>query len=245
MATHYGICVIPARTARPRDKAKVEHGVLIAKRWIPSVLRHRKFYTLDDLNGAIDELLPLEPPHPAQAQTIAPRALFAFRSAQRFAIAPKALRVRRVEDSHRQHRLPHRSRRSLLQRAHELKGEKLQVRLTTHTVEVFRKGQRVACHVRSYVPHQHTTVKEHMPAAHQKYSEWSPARFIGWAEKTGPHNARLVQTIIESRAHGYTVLYLRAPRLFEMLLQAKADGSHLKCSPAWPSSNCFSSMICF
>ena len=27
---------------------------------------------------------------------------------------------------------------------------------------------------------------------------------------------------------GYTVLYLRAPRLFEMLLQAKADGSHLK-----------------
>ena len=28
--------------------------------------------------------------------------------------------------------------------------------------------------------------------------------------------------------HAYTVLYLRAPRLFEMLLQAKADGSHLK-----------------
>lgn len=28
--------------------------------------------------------------------------------------------------------------------------------------------------------------------------------------------------------HGHSVLYLRAPRLFEMLLQAKADGSHLK-----------------
>ena len=27
---------------------------------------------------------------------------------------------------------------------------------------------------------------------------------------------------------GHTVLYLRAPRLFETLLQAKADGSHLK-----------------
>ena len=38
--------------------------------------------------------------------------------------------------------------------------------------------------------------------------------------------------------HGYTVLYLRAPRLFEMLLQAKADGSHLKMLPAWPRSNC-------
>ncbi len=28
--------------------------------------------------------------------------------------------------------------------------------------------------------------------------------------------------------HGLTVLYLRAPRLFESLLQSKADGSHLK-----------------
>jgi DNA replication protein DnaC len=28
--------------------------------------------------------------------------------------------------------------------------------------------------------------------------------------------------------HGHTVLYLRAPRLFESLLQSKADGSHLK-----------------
>ena len=32
MASHYGVCVIPARPARPRDKAKVENGVLIAKR---------------------------------------------------------------------------------------------------------------------------------------------------------------------------------------------------------------------
>jgi transposase len=41
MASHYGICILPARPARPRDKAKVENGVLIAKRWILAVLRHR------------------------------------------------------------------------------------------------------------------------------------------------------------------------------------------------------------
>ncbi len=49
--------VIPARPARPRDKAKVENGVLIAKRWILAVLRHRKFYALAELNAAIAELL--------------------------------------------------------------------------------------------------------------------------------------------------------------------------------------------
>lgn len=57
MASHYGICVIPARPARPRDKAKVETGVLIAKRWILAALRHRTFYSLAELNGAIQELL--------------------------------------------------------------------------------------------------------------------------------------------------------------------------------------------
>src|SRR5687767_9636026 len=57
MASHYGICVLPARPARPRDKAKVENGVLIAKRWILAVLRHRRFYTLVELNAAIGELL--------------------------------------------------------------------------------------------------------------------------------------------------------------------------------------------
>jgi transposase len=31
-------------------KAKVENGVLIAKRWILAVLRHRTFYSLADLN---------------------------------------------------------------------------------------------------------------------------------------------------------------------------------------------------
>ena len=57
MASHYGICVLPARPAHPKDKAKVETGVLIAKRWILAVLRHRTFYSLAELNGAIHELL--------------------------------------------------------------------------------------------------------------------------------------------------------------------------------------------
>ena len=57
MAEHYATCVLPARPARPRDKAKVEAGVLIAQRWILSALRHRMFYNLAELNRAIQELL--------------------------------------------------------------------------------------------------------------------------------------------------------------------------------------------
>jgi transposase len=49
--------VLPARPARPREKAKVETVVLIAKRWILAALRHRAFYSLTEPNRAIPQLL--------------------------------------------------------------------------------------------------------------------------------------------------------------------------------------------
>ncbi len=41
MAAHYGMAVIPARVRKPRDKAKVEGGVLLVERWILAALRKR------------------------------------------------------------------------------------------------------------------------------------------------------------------------------------------------------------
>ena len=57
MAMHYGVGVLPARVRKPRDKAKVEVGVQIVQRWIVAALRHRKFFSLQELNLAIAELL--------------------------------------------------------------------------------------------------------------------------------------------------------------------------------------------
>jgi transposase len=57
MAGHYGTAILPTRPRKPRDKAKVEAGVLIMERWILGRLRNRCFYSLAELNGAIRELL--------------------------------------------------------------------------------------------------------------------------------------------------------------------------------------------
>jgi transposase len=202
MASHYGICVIPARPARPRDKAKVENGVLIAKRWILSVLRHRNFYTLAALNAAIRELLErLNNRRLRKLKQSRHQLFLLFDQPNAQSLAQKAYEYAEwkiatvnidyhIEVDRHYYSVPY-----------QLKGEKLQVRLTAHTVEALRKGQRVASHVRSFLPHQHTTLKEHMPPAHRKYSDWSPSRFIRWAEKTGPHATRLVHTIIDSRTH--------------------------------------------
>ncbi len=57
VAAHYGTVVLPARVRKPRDKAKVEAGVLLVTRWILARLRNRTFFSLFELNEAIRPLL--------------------------------------------------------------------------------------------------------------------------------------------------------------------------------------------
>lgn len=57
MASYYGCAVLPTRPCKPRDKAKVEAAVLLAERWILAVLRKQIFFSLDELNAAIRELV--------------------------------------------------------------------------------------------------------------------------------------------------------------------------------------------
>ena len=79
--------------------------------------------------------------------------------------------------------------------------ERLDVRLSPTTVEVFHHGIRVWVHPRSDVPGQHTTVAEHMPKAHRAHLEWSPSRLVHWGATIGRETEALVQQILESRPH--------------------------------------------
>jgi transposase len=57
MARHYSTAIVPARPYKPRDKAKVEVGVQVVGRWVLARLRHRRFFSLAELNAAIRALL--------------------------------------------------------------------------------------------------------------------------------------------------------------------------------------------
>src|SRR5215831_20442890 len=75
-AQHYGAAVVPARAGHPRDKAIVEANVLVVQRWILAALRHRRFFTLAELNAAIWELLPSLNARPMRKLGVSRRALF-------------------------------------------------------------------------------------------------------------------------------------------------------------------------
>ena len=74
--------------------------------------------------------------------------------------------------------------------------ELVDARLTATTVEIFHRGQRVAAHLRRDVRGTHTTDPAHMPKAHQRHLEWTPARIITWARTLGPATAALVDAIL-------------------------------------------------
>ena len=57
MSRHYGTCVIPARRQSPKDKGKVEAGVLLTSRWVLAALRNETFFSLEEANEAIQLLL--------------------------------------------------------------------------------------------------------------------------------------------------------------------------------------------
>ena len=76
LARHYGTAIVPARPYKPRDKAKVEVGVQVVGRWILARLRHRRFFSLAELNAAIRALLDELNDRPMRGWGISRRALF-------------------------------------------------------------------------------------------------------------------------------------------------------------------------
>jgi transposase len=84
---------------------------------------------------------------------------------------------------------------------HTLVHERVDVRFTASTVEIFYKNRRVASHVRSYVRGGYTTNPEHMPKIHRDHAEWTPTRMLRWAGTVGPKTAELVAAIIEEKPH--------------------------------------------
>lgn len=202
MAEHYGTVVIPARAAKPRDKAKVENAVQNAERRIIAALRHQTFFSVAEVNKAIKKLLVKLNGKPFQKMEGSRLSL--YEELEKLVLLP--LPERRYQfskwsqakvniDYHIQ------ADKHFYSVPYRLVHQRVDVRLTDRTVEIFIRKQRVAAHRRSYVKGRYTTDPAHMPEAHQKHLEWTPERLISWAQKIGEHCSQAVKAIIESKPH--------------------------------------------
>ncbi len=197
LADHYGVAVVPARVRTPKDKSKVEVGVQGIQRWILAPLRDVTFFSVYDINEAIQPLLQaynkrdfyeLEGTRLSQYLDVDKPALRKLPA--RPYVYAEWKKVRSGIDYHiavdkHYYSVPYRYLK-----------ENIDVRLTSTTLECFHKGNRIALHQRSYKP-GHSTMHEHMPRAHQDYAEWTPERMHNWANSIGPNTGKLIKALTD------------------------------------------------
>lgn len=202
MAMHYGVGVVPARPRKPRDKAKVESGVLVVERWILAALRNRRFFGVEEVNQAVRELLvklnnrPFRKREGSRASQFAKldQPALAPLPSERFDLSEWS-KARVNIDYHvafegNYYSVPY-----------QLVQEAVEVRSMPTTVEIFHKGRRVASHLRSRGAGQLVTNAEHRPRSHQEHLSWTPSRIVNWARTIGPNTARAVERLMEDKPH--------------------------------------------
>ena len=200
LAEHYNTAVVPARVRKPKDKSGAEGTVGVVSTRIIAALRNRKFFSLEELNRAIQQKLDEHNKAPFTKREGSRYSVFQSQEKAFLHKLPTAQfelaqwRVATVQYNYHisvekmQYSVPY-----------EYIKQKVDVRLTKKMVEVFYNQNRIASHRRLYGhPGQYSTVEAHMPEDHQKYLQWDGDRFIRWAESIGPATAITVKGLLTS-----------------------------------------------
>ena len=206
LARHYSTVILPTRTDRPRDKAAVEAGVLVVERWVLAPLRKLQFFSLAELNKAIRPKVAELNERAFRGEPTSRREL--FEELERQALKPlPAQRYELAEwkkvtvniDYHVEHRDI--SGRHYYSVPYTLVHQRLELRATASTIEVYKGGRRVASHAREHGRRRYITDPAHMPPSHRAHLEWTPSRLVAWASTVSPHAAALAEKMLASRPH--------------------------------------------
>ena len=190
------------------NKALVENAVRLVYQRISSRLRGKVFFSLQEVNAAIRELLERHNNRPLSRLKISRRQLFEQierkqlkpLAAERFALKSIAFatvqcnyHVELREDRH-YYSVPYylRTREPTTQ---------VKIVYDDRVVAIYWDNMRVSQHLRDRTPNGYTTLVEHMPPAHRWYAEWSPERFLGWARAVGPQTEAMIGKVLEARTY--------------------------------------------
>lgn len=192
-ADHYGAAVLPTRVRKPKDKALVEDHVKLVYTRVYAKLRNQKFYSLTELNMAIQEKMRehnqtrmQEKPYCREEKFIAEeKGLLKALPAKPFEIKCYTActvrannHVRLGEDRH-YYSVPY-----------TFIGKKVKIIYTKNMVWIYCKGQQIAVHVRQHGPGQYTSQRDHLCSQHQHYLDRSPQYYL---QRAGSRSHQMYQ----------------------------------------------------
>ena len=202
-AEHYALAVLNARVRRPRDKAAVENGVLLAERAVLGGLRDRQFFSLAELNAAIAQIVAATNAEPFQKRAGSRDSVFETEERA----ATQALPARRYEYAdwkigarvHQDHHIE--VGHAYYSVHYTLVGQRVDARLTAHTVEIFQRGALIATHPRATRRYQRLTIEAHRPPAHRAYLELGVDKLLDRAERVGPATREILERQLRRKRH--------------------------------------------
>jgi len=180
-ADHYGTAVLPARVRKPKDKALVENHVNLIYTRVYAKLRNEKFFSLTELNMAIQEKMRehnqtrmQEKPYSREEKFLAEeKALLSALPAKPFELkcylqctVRTNNHVKLGEDRH-YYSVPY-----------QYIGKKVKIIYTKSMVWIYCSGQQIAVHTRQRGPGQYTSQRDHLCSQHQHYLDRSPAYYL-------------------------------------------------------------------
>ena len=202
LAEYYGTAVVPARVRHPKDKSLAEGTVKYASTWITAALRNRRFFSVTEVREAVAEKLEELNDRPFQKREGSRRSAFLAEEKEYMLPLPvhpyePAIWSQQtvgndylVSDGKNKYSVPF-----------DLIGEKVQLRLTSKTVEIFFGGSRVASHVRLEEVSRYPIVKpEHMPREHRKYLDYNADMFIRKAQEIGKNTVTTVKFFLNKES---------------------------------------------
>lgn len=203
LANHYGTNVLPARVARPKDKALVENQVKLIYSRVYARLRNQQFFSLHALNEAITEKMyrhnqtrMQEKPYSREERFLAdekpllgplPTDSFQIKSYREYKVRQNN-HIKLSEDSH-YYSVPY-----------QYIGETVKVIYSRSMVRIYHEGNQIGAHARDIRP-GYTTVANHLCSHHQHYLKRSPEYYLKKAKSVSSTLHELIGKLFTQDRH--------------------------------------------
>lgn len=199
-AAHYGTCIYPARSRKPRDNALVEGAVNILYQRVYTALQDRPCPGLQELNQQIMRLIEAHNQQLFQGKTYSRRQRFETVEAAQLRPLPtegyelKEYRLAKVQLNCHVLLQPDKHYYSV---PYRFAGQQVKLIYTQQTVEIYHQHERVAFHARCRLAHGYSTLPAHLPAQQQWVREWSADFFHHQLQEAGPWLASAIEHVLK------------------------------------------------
>lgn len=203
-AQHYSTAVLAARAYHPRDKALVENAVRIMYTRIYTKVRAENYFSIEELNAAIHVALEMHNNRLLNGRHYSRREQ--FEEVERAALhslpqlryeLKKHLFVTVMKNGH----VSLNADKHYYSVPYRFIGKKIKLMYSRTVVQMFYKYQCIATHERIKSPYNYTTDKDHLASTHRFVSDWTPERFLHWAEGIHEDVKLYILKILDRKQH--------------------------------------------